>query len=190
VDESQGTEQERRFRRLYETHYAAVLAYARRRADADDAQEAVAEVFTVAWRRLADVPDGDATLPWLYGVGRRVLANQWRGNRRRADLSSRLTAQYAGVVEVEGDVLSAEDRRLVLEALGRLKESDQEILRLTTWEELSHRQVAATLGCAEPTVAVRVHRARKRLGREIQKGAGGEGQRRSKRPDRRAEGAP
>jgi RNA polymerase sigma-70 factor (ECF subfamily) len=101
-----------------------------------------------------------------------------------------LTAQYAGVVEVEGDVLSAEDRRLVLEALGRLKESDQEILRLTTWEELSHRQVAATLGCAEPTVAVRVHRARKRLGREIQKGAGGEGQRRSKRPDRRAEGAP
>lgn len=191
MDQTSGTEQERRFRRIYEAHYAALLAYARRRSpDPDDAQEAVAEVFTVVWRRLDDVPEGDATLPWLYGVGRRVLANQWRGNRRRSDLSARLTGQYADVVEIEGDVLTAYDRRLVLEALGRLKGADQEILRLTTWEELSHRQVAGILGCAEATVAVRLHRARNRLGREIEKGAAAEGQRRSKGSDRQAEGQP
>ncbi|MDQ6726809.1 MAG: sigma-70 family RNA polymerase sigma factor [Actinomycetota bacterium] len=191
MDHTPGTDQERRFRRLYETHYAAVLAYARRRTlDADDAQEVVAEVFTVAWRRLANVPEGDDALPWLYGVGRRVLANQWRGNRRRTDLWTRLTGQHTDEVEIESDVLSVDDRRRVLEALGRLKEADQEILRLTTWEELPHRQVAGILGCAEATVAVRLHRARNRLGREIEKGAVREGQKGSKGPEHRAEGQP
>ena len=57
------------------------------RPDGDLAQDAVSETFLVAWRRLADVPTGADTLPWLYGVARRVLANQRRGNQRRADLS-------------------------------------------------------------------------------------------------------
>ena len=62
-----------RFRQIYEAHYGAVSAYARRRLpDGDLAQDAVSETFLVAWRRLADVPTGPDTLPWLYGVARRV----------------------------------------------------------------------------------------------------------------------
>jgi RNA polymerase sigma-70 factor, ECF subfamily len=59
-----------------------VRAYALRRASPDAAQDVVADTFLVVWRRLEDVP-ADA-LPWLYGIARRVLANQ----RRSADRSS------------------------------------------------------------------------------------------------------
>ena len=38
----------------------------------------VAETFVVAWRRIAHVPI-DGSLPWLYAVARRLLANQRRG---------------------------------------------------------------------------------------------------------------
>ena len=71
-----------RFVTLYERHASLVLAYARRRIGADDAEDVLAETFLVAWRRRDDVPD-DA-LPWLYAVAGNVLRNRARSARRRA----------------------------------------------------------------------------------------------------------
>ena len=159
-----------RFQALYDAHYGALVAYARRRtADAVDAQDAVADTFTIAWRRLPEVPEGDAALPWLYGVARRVLANQRRGNKRRTELSARLRGQPNIATGVEAQVVANDERRTVLAALSRLRPADQEILRLAAWEELPHRDIAGVVGCSESSVAVRLHRARTRLGREIGK---------------------
>ncbi len=160
-----------RFRQIYESYYGAVSAYARRRLpDGDLAQDAVSETFLVAWRRLADVPAGADTLPWLYGVARRVIANQRRGNLRRVELSSRLAREWLPSSDVDAGVLFDDERRTVLSALLRLRPGDQEILRLAVWEELSHREIGLVVGCSEAAVAVRMHRARNRLGKEIEKG--------------------
>ena len=178
-----------RFQAVYEAHYPAVVAYVRRRTSvAADAQDAVAETFTTAWRRVSEVPDGDAARAWLYGVARRVLANQRRGDRRRAGLSLRLRGQGAGTVDVEETAFAADDRRTVLAALARLREADQELLRLAVWEELSHRDIAAVVGCSESSVAVRLHRARSRLARQIGKEGRRAGQEALESPERRAEG--
>lgn len=167
-DERQGDL--RRFQAVYDAHHGAVVAYARRRTGGgDEAQDVVAETFTIAWRRLPEVPEGAAALPWLYGVARRVMANQRRGNQRRADLWIRLRGQTAVAADVESEVVAAEERRTVLAALSRLRAADQEILRLAVWEELAHRDIAGLVGCSESSVAVRLHRARSRLGREIGK---------------------
>jgi RNA polymerase sigma factor (sigma-70 family) len=176
----------RRFQSLYDAHYGAVVAYARRRtADVVDAQDVVADTFTIVWRRLPEVPEGDAALPWLYGVARRVLANQRRGSQRRADLSARLRGQVTRGADVEAQVVAGDERRTVLAALARLRPADQEILRLAVWEELPHRDIAGVVGCSESSVAVRLHRARTRLGREIGKEERRVGQETS---ERRAEG--
>lgn len=171
MQRSQGDEAQDRFRAVFDAHYGAVLAYARRRsADDDEAQDAAAETFTVAWRRLEDLPAAEGVRPWLYGVTRKVMANQRRGSVRRAHLTARLSGHVAPSVEL-GDRLDVEEERAtVLAALGRLKEADQELLRLVAWEELSHREIAQVLGCSEGSVAVRLHRARNRLGKEIAKG--------------------
>jgi DNA-directed RNA polymerase specialized sigma24 family protein len=50
------------------------------------------------------------------------------------------------------------------EALGKLAELDREVLRLTIWEGLSHEQVGRVLDCTPNAVAIRAHRARRRLG--------------------------
>lgn len=178
-----------RFQRIYEAHYTAVLAYARRRtSDEVDAQDVVAETFTIAWRRLSEVPEDAGVLPWLYGVARRVMANQRRGNWRRAELSARLRSQHVRTVEIESGVVAGDDRRTVLAALARMRAPDREILRLAVWEELSHRDIAAVLECTESSVAVRLHRARNRLGKEIEKEQRQVGQEQRRTPDRRAEG--
>src|SRR3970040_1258541 len=77
---------EESFRRLFSRHYGAVFANAARRAGGDEAADVTAEVLTVAGRKFRSVPAEPGTLPWLYGVARRVVANQLRSQRRRIRL--------------------------------------------------------------------------------------------------------
>jgi RNA polymerase sigma-70 factor (ECF subfamily) len=46
------------FRKLYAEHYPAVMGYCLRRVHRDNAQDLVADVFTVAWRKRETMPDG------------------------------------------------------------------------------------------------------------------------------------
>src|SRR5688500_7703162 len=108
---------EERFEGLFRENYPAVRAYALRRTSGDGAQDAVAETFLVAWRRLDEVPS-DA-LPWLYGVARRVLANQRRTTDRGAALERRLAGAAPRIAEPDpGD--KAGDAEILHLDLGRL----------------------------------------------------------------------
>jgi RNA polymerase sigma factor (sigma-70 family) len=156
---------EERFEGLFREHYAAVRAYALRRSPADLAQDAVAETFLVAWRRLDDVP-GDP-LPWLFGVARRVLANQRRSAERGAALERRLAD--APAARAPGDPgESAGEAEAVRAALHRLSERDREALMLVAWHGLSGERAARAAGCSRAAFAVRLHRARGRLAAELE----------------------
>ena len=145
-----------RFESIFERHQRAVLAYALRRARSTaDAEDVAAETFLIAWRRLDDVPA--EALPWLYGVARRVLANQRRGTDRRLRLLSRLRHDQ------HGDPAAASGEPRAISALNRLNADDQELLRLVAWEELSHAEIAAVFGISINAVAIRLHRARQRF---------------------------
>ncbi|MFD0852998.1 RNA polymerase sigma factor, partial [Actinomadura adrarensis] len=68
-------DREARFEAIYTATYEPILGYVLRRCPSpDDSADVVAETFTVAWRRLDEVPDGDRAPLWMYGVARRVLA--------------------------------------------------------------------------------------------------------------------
>src|SRR3954468_24387404 len=80
------------FEDLYRATYPRVLAYARSVASREDADDAVAETFAIAWRRQRDIPRG-AELGWLIGVARRVLANARRSRRRAGAVHALLDMQ-------------------------------------------------------------------------------------------------
>jgi RNA polymerase sigma-70 factor (ECF subfamily) len=145
------------FEQLYREHAGSVLAYARRRTAQAAADDVVADVFLIAWRRVDDVPA--EPLPWLLGVARRVLANQRRGECRGAALRDRIRGQQvSGVRAALDDGPSAAVR-----ALWSLGASDQELLMLIAWDRLTRAQAAEALGISVGTLAVRLHRARGRL---------------------------
>ena len=156
------------FAAAYREHYWAVSRYVARRLQgrADEVEEVVAEVFTVAWRRRADLPA--APLPWLYGVARNCLANAVRGYGRRRRLVDRLGNDEAAHGRHIVDSPEAEaPGAWVHEALDRLSPADREILRLAAWEELGADEIAVALGCGRRAAAMRLHRARRRLRAEI-----------------------
>jgi RNA polymerase sigma-70 factor (ECF subfamily) len=146
------------FDQLYRRHAGQVRAYALRRTAATAADDVVAEVFVVAWRRWDDVPD--PTLPWLLGVARKVLANQRRSEHRAVALRARLQSAAAATVAPNVD-------HRVLRALGDLGERDRELLMLIAWEGLSVTEAATVLGARPGTIAVRLHRARQRFARAL-----------------------
>jgi RNA polymerase sigma factor (sigma-70 family) len=159
---------DQRFAALYEDHYAAILRYACRRTDPDSARDVAAETFLVAWRRLADVPADPANAqPWLYGVARRILANSDRSRRRSEHLAARLTQSGTSAHHTPDLADAVTERARLRQALQSLPELDQEVLRLVGWEELDLAAAAIAMGCSRSTMAVRLHRARRRMIRAV-----------------------
>jgi RNA polymerase sigma factor (sigma-70 family) len=172
VVEDQLNARERRFEALYASHHPQVFGYVMRRCDrAEDAADAIAETFLVAWRRLDEAPAGDQMRLWLYGVARRVLANQRRGERRRLALADRLrsdlTTHRLPAVTHE----ASRDNDALGAALASLSVDDRELLTLEAWEELSSQQIAKVLGCSSAAARTRLHRARRRLQRALDQSA-------------------
>ena len=155
-----------RFQRLFTSHRDAMWAYCYRRLHRDDVSDAVAEVFLVVWRRIDQAPKDDEALLWLYGVARKVVLNANRSTIRRQRLHSKVASLRqpdAPAPDVQV-IRRAEDRELIA-AVARLKPLDQELIRLRTWEELSHAEIAAATGLSSRSVDSRLARARKKLSR-------------------------
>ncbi len=153
------------FDAYFRGHAGRVHAYLLRRTDSQSAQDLTAETFLIAWRRRAEMPA--EPLPWLYGIARNVLANELRAANRRGALASRVAAQPPPRAEADAG------HHELLEALAALRESDREVLLLCAWEGLSSREAATVLGCSAAAYAVRLHRARGRLARLLERATAG-----------------
>lgn len=153
---------EQRFREAFEATATRVLAYVLRHTDRDAAQDVVADVFLVAWRRIADLPDDP--LPWLLVVARNTLANRRRSATRRDQLARRL-ADVAGTGTTAAAEDYAVDRSSMLTALLGLTEAEREAILLVAWDGLTPVDAARVAGCSRGAFDARLHRARHRLER-------------------------
>ncbi len=148
----------RAFEDLFEAHYWAVRGYVLRRAPASIVDDVVAETFLVAWRR----PDvvGDDPRPWLLGVARRLMANQFRAERRRGALVARLQGLVGPAPAWEPPAgMSAP----LANAVAALSAREREALLLIAWDGLDPGRAAQVAGCSPPAFRARLHRARRRV---------------------------
>lgn len=101
-----------------------------------EAEKVANEVFVVLWRRI-DRFDQEEPLAWLYSVAYKSVANRYRGEKRKERLRDRLFSLPVGEpMRPEDIVLRREQDRLIVEAITRLRPTDQRVLRLAAWEGL------------------------------------------------------
>lgn len=156
-------DEDARFEELFRAHYGDVLAYAVRRCPSrQDAEDVAAETFTVAWRRLNELPPGDRTRLWLFGTARLVRLNHLRDRHRRDGLVRRLRGSISGRVSDEPGT-RMENAERIRRALSQLPERDREVLQLHVWEELTAEQISQVLEVSPAAVWKRLQRARDRL---------------------------
>jgi RNA polymerase sigma factor (sigma-70 family) len=156
-----------RFERCFRDHYAQVLAFSMRRVSGREiAEDAVADTFAVAWRRRDRIPD--PSLPWLYTIAGHVISNQYRSTSRRRDLDLRL-AHETGTVALGSDPAESLGRRDAFSAaFALLAEPEREVLRLIAWDGLDTRDAARVFGCSPGAFRVRLHRARRKLAKQLE----------------------
>ena len=144
--------------------YGICLGYTR---DFDVAADAAQEAFIASFLKLEGLPDPDRFGPWL----KRIAVNQchmWhRRQRRLVRLSEEEEAALVAPSASPEEELDRKDqRRLVLAAMARLTEPQQQVVVLFYLEDLSLKQIAAFLDLPLQTVNQRLYRARLRLKKE------------------------
>jgi RNA polymerase sigma-70 factor (ECF subfamily) len=137
------------------------LHEARRLVSGSDAEEAVQEALVRAWTRRHACRSPDAPLPWMLEItrneSRRLLA---RRGRYRPPVAEPDLCE----AEIDEDETAIATTRIAVEqALARLDDADQRVLRLRYGADLTQADVARRLGMPEGTAKVRLHRARGRL---------------------------
>jgi RNA polymerase sigma factor (sigma-70 family) len=157
-----------RLTRLFERYAPRLRTYARRHADAAEADDLVADAFLVALRRPHDLPLDDVDAwPWLVGTVRRLGANQ----RRRLVTRDRymLDALRDGwrLTSIGSHEDAVAEREECLDALAALSDTDRELILMIAWDGLSAAQAAEVLGIRPSALAVRLHRARRRLSKDL-----------------------
>jgi RNA polymerase sigma-70 factor (ECF subfamily) len=140
----------------------------------DDAMELSQEAFLKVYKARDSFREGEPFLPWFHRILRNTcfsfLRDPKRGRTR--SISARgpeidedapdmdLLADAPGpVAQLEGD----ERARAFWAAFQALPGRDREILGMRHFQELSYREIAATLAIPEGTVMSRLFHARRRL---------------------------
>lgn len=145
------------FEDLFESHLDAVHRFLLRRGAGGDAEDLCADVFTTAWRRRADLPQG-YELAWLYRTAGYLLANFRRKGR----------AEPVELLPDDGEhapdpaEIAVADAA-VQEVLGRLSAKDRHVLLLHAWEGLDGEGLGHALGLTRGGAAAALSRARARL---------------------------
>jgi RNA polymerase sigma factor (sigma-70 family) len=152
-----------RFAALYTETNADVLAFLLRRCPTpEDAADCLAETYLVAWEKRNQIPAGEETRPWLFGVARNVMRRGYERHRRLAAATQSLAAELQSAASAR-PARAPDGLESITAALSELSAVDQEIITMISWDGLTPRQIAQVLGISPNVVRVRAHRARARL---------------------------
>lgn len=136
-------------------NYALVVTVAEHRLDSRaDAEEVAAEAFRIVWQQYHNGRALD--VPWLYGIVRNLIGNEYRRRKRATALRDRISDET--VIE---DADLAERRQTVREVIRTLPAPQRELLQMAYWDELSPMEISKLLGIPASTVRVRLFRARR-----------------------------
>ena len=156
------------FESWFDEHRDAVYRYVRYRvASRETAEDVTSEVFMKALRSIRRYdPDRAAPRTWLLRIARNAVTDHLRSLQRRGSLHvslDRVPDLGADTPSQEARVLKQERIQSLLNASRTLRESDQEVLSLRYGSGLDNTEIAEHLGITPNAVAVRLHRALKRL---------------------------
>jgi RNA polymerase sigma-70 factor (ECF subfamily) len=155
---------------VFEATFEDLLRFVERCVHPLAAEDVVAEVFLIAWRRLSDVPAApEEARAWLFAVAQRSLANQRRGDARRLSLQVRIGQQAPHETASEDHSAAVAARVDLAHAWSRLSPGDQEVLTLTSLDQLTGQQAAQVLGISPTAFSLRLLRARRRLRRHLKR---------------------
>jgi len=149
------------FAALFDRWYARIHAFSYRIVlDGHAADDAAQETFIRAAKSIRQLKNTATFESWLF----RIAANQCRDElRRRGSQQRRVDLAREEMPGADNHHADAPVSDRVDAALRALPAKQREAVALVYFEECSHQDAAARLGCAESTVSWRIHLAKRSL---------------------------
>jgi RNA polymerase sigma factor (sigma-70 family) len=138
-------------------------------------EECLQEVGLAAVRQAAPIRDPARVGSWLYQLAIRQSLLYRRKMGRRRNLLNRYATRFEPSESDQGAfdplqwLMDRERAVVVRAALAELKEEDREIMLLKYAESWSYGQISEHLGVSHSAVEARLHRARQRLRKLIER---------------------
>jgi len=132
--------------------------------NAEDAYDLSQEAFMAAHRARATFDLERPFFPWFYRILRNRCLNFLRKKAGRREVSIDLLIEKPGRSESpDRGVMKKERAEALWKAIQDLTPEHREIVILRSFQELSYREIAETLGISEGTVMSRLYYARRSL---------------------------
>ena len=137
--------------------------------DADEAEDVAQETFIRAFRDLHRFDISRPLRPWLLRITRNTALNNRRSLKRYLTTIRRFLMETAdSVSDAEAEYTRQWEARTLWQAVQQLNQSDQEVIYLRYFLELSVQETAAIIEVAPGTVKSRLSRALSRLRQVVQ----------------------
>ena len=128
-------------------------------------EDMVQQVFYKMLKYRHNYTGSGEFIHWMYAIARNVIKDQ--GKRKKllmaADSVDEMADRLTGHSNIEDQLHKKQEAEVLKLAMRKLTDDEREILSLSRFQELKHREIADKLGINEGTVKVRVHRAICRL---------------------------
>lgn len=154
------------FEQLYEQYYTPILRYILKRiTNRQDAEDIAANVFVTAYRNYDGFdPSKASAATWLYMICGSRLKNYYRDRRENVSLDDEENPVDVSSDElVEDAVLMEERSRMLHDAIAKLPERQQQVVRMKYFRNMGAAEIAAEIGTTAGNVRVILNRSMDKL---------------------------
>ena len=134
------------------------------------AEDITQETFLEVYQNLGKLRDPTKFSKWLFAIANYLCIAWFRKNQSMSELLHESytlkteTDSYSRYVALENERDAAEaQRELVQTLLSKLKESDQQLITLHYFDEMTSAEISSYLGVPQNTIKSRLRRAKQRL---------------------------
>jgi RNA polymerase sigma-70 factor (ECF subfamily) len=135
--------------------------------DADDVQQ---EVWLTVYRNIGSLTNPGAFRTWLFRTTRNRAIDFLRRRKRQQELVDEALAFASEANEPDDPDTGKIDEAVLDQALAELPVLLREAMLLRYRDDMSYAEIALVVGCPIGTVRTRLHHAKRRLEKRLQRG--------------------